>query len=111
MQPNEKKSFPPISIMVLTIILGAMNVGALASRLVQKNIGIDNLITVVLLIACVGVWQLRKWAVWLLLVSLLSFAVYHTHLTDTPVRNFLYNGLPFVLIAVTCTVPHYKRMQ
>lgn len=107
----EKLNLPPLSIVIFIALLALMQVAALTTRAVQEGLGADAAVNVILLLACGGVWMLRKWAVWVLLIGLIVFAVFKVAPSDAPVRDFIYTGFPFVLIAAACTLPHYKQMR
>lgn len=111
MKEFSEKNTPHPSIMIFSLFIGLMQLGALATHLSEGRYTIGIAINVILLVACWGLWTLRKWAVWVMIGGLLAISLVRVYHTDEPMRNFIFTALPMVLIAVACTVPHYKNMR
>ena len=96
---------------MLTSLLGLLQLGALTVRLVRHNIDETILLNLVILVLCYGLYQMRRWALWLIMLALSLFSFMQVLHTPEPFENFIYNALPVLMVVLACTVPHYEKMR
>lgn len=103
--------YPPISIIVVAVILFMFATASIVAHVNASLVSFDLGIHILLVIACMGLWRQRKWAVWSVLALLLAFSGSKVAISPEPIRDFFYVALPPILIVAACTFPHYKRMK
>lgn len=118
---NKEKQQPPLSIMIFTGLFGAMQLIILLSRTAlyfsgdvnatQAQLLAGTLVDIVIIASCILLWKMRKLGVWLLIPALTLLSLYKVSSMGEPVGDMISFAIPLILIALACTLPHYKQMR